>query len=161
MIVIADTGPINYLILIGAIDVLPALYDQVLIPPSVHEELGRQRAPEAVRLWIARPPVWLGVRAPSRSGDSFLIHLDAGERDAILLAEELGADQLIIDESRGRLDAKRRRLPFTGTLGILQAGAKQGLLDLKIAVGRLRQTSFHISQDILDELLKSGIDAGR
>jgi predicted nucleic acid-binding protein len=50
MIVIADTGPINYLVLIGEIDVLPALYERVVIPPSVHEELGRKRAPEAVRL---------------------------------------------------------------------------------------------------------------
>ena len=41
MIVIADTSPINYLILIGEIDVLPALYGQVLIPPSVREELDR------------------------------------------------------------------------------------------------------------------------
>jgi predicted nucleic acid-binding protein len=99
-------------------------------------------------------PVWLEVRAPSSAGDQFLTHLDAGERDAILLAEELHADQLIIDETRGRQEAKRRGLPFTGTLGILQAGAKQGLLDLKSVVGCLRQTSFHISQDILDELLK-------
>ena len=155
MIVIADTGPINYLILIGEIEVLPALYNQVLIPPSVHEELGRRRAPEAVRSWLGRSPIWLEVRTPSRSGDRFLTHLDAGERDAILLAEELNADQLIIDESRGRQEAKRRRLPFTGTLGILQAGAKQGLLDLKSAVGRLRETSFHISQDVLDELIRS------
>ena len=103
---------------------------------------------------LSGPPIWLEVRVPSGSGDEFLVRLDAGERDAILLAEELNADQLIIDETRGRQEAKRRHLPFTGTLGILQAGAKQGLLDLKSAVGRLRQTSFHISQDILDELLK-------
>lgn len=153
MIVIADTGPINYLILIGEIDLLPALYGQVLIPPSVSEELGRKRAPDAVRLWIAGPPVWLEVRTPIRSGDPFLTHLDAGERDAILLAEELHADQLIIDESRGRREARRRQLPFTGTLGILQAGAKQGLLDLKSAVNRLQQTSFHISQDVLNQLI--------
>ena len=155
MIVIADTGPLNYLILIGEIDVLPALYDRVLIPPSVQEELRRMRAPEAVRMWITHSPAWLEVRAPSRSGDRFLTHLDAGERDAILLAEEIHADQLIIDESRGRQEAKRRHLPFTGTLGILRAAANQGLLDLRNAVDHLRQTSFHVSQDILDELLKS------
>jgi predicted nucleic acid-binding protein len=126
----------------------------LLIPPSVHEELGRKRTPEAVRLWLARPPVWLEVRTPVCHGDPLLTHLDAGERDAILLAEELHADQLIIDESRGRREAKRRHLPFTGTLGILQAGAKQGLLDLKSAVGRLQQTSFHISKDILEQLIK-------
>ncbi len=153
MIVIADTSPINYLILIGEIHVLPALYDRVLIPPSVREELGRMRAPEPVRLWITRPPAWLEIRQPSGPGDPRLARLDPGERDAILLAEELHADQLIIDESRGRQEARRRHLPFTGTLGVLQAAAGQGLLDLERAVARLRHTSFHISQDILDRLI--------
>jgi predicted nucleic acid-binding protein len=84
-----------------------------------------------------------------------LTHLDAGERDAILLAEELGADQIIIDEIRGRREPKRRQLPFTGTLGVLATGAEQGLLNLRSAVDRLRQTNFHIAQDILDRLIGS------
>jgi predicted nucleic acid-binding protein len=70
------------------------------------------------------------------------------------LAEEIHADLLIIDESRGRQEAKRRQLPFTGTLGVLRAGARVGLLDLSSAVARLRQTSFHIAQDVLDKLVK-------
>jgi predicted nucleic acid-binding protein len=115
MIVIADTGPINYLILIGEVDVLPLLYHRVLVPLSVREELARPRAPEAVRIWIAQPPAWLETRSPSRAPDAELARLDAGERDAILLAEELGADQIIIDEIRGRREAKRRQLPSTGT----------------------------------------------
>jgi predicted nucleic acid-binding protein len=102
VIVIAHTSPINYLILIGAIEVLPTLYHRVLIPPSVFEELKRPRAPEAVRMWISQPPIWLEICAPAKSFDPELAQLDAGERDAILLAEELRADQLIIDEnSRG------------------------------------------------------------
>jgi predicted nucleic acid-binding protein len=152
MIVIADTGPINYLILIGEIELLPALYDRVAGPLSVCEELGRLRAPEAVRAWIAQPPSWLDILTPTSSPDAGLAHLDAGERDAILLAEELAADQIVIDEIRGRREAQRRGLHFTGTLGVLAAGAEQGLIDLRSAVDRLRQTSFYISADILDRL---------
>ena len=155
MIAVADTSPINYLILIGEIEVLSALYERVVIPSSVREELGRPRAPEIVRLWTSRPPAWLGILTPGRSADLHMIHLDPGERDAILLAEELQADQIIIDETRGRQEAKRRHLSITGTLGILQAGAQLGLLDLKVAVARLRRTSFHVSQDILDRLIES------
>ena len=153
MIVIADTGPINYLILIGEIAVLPALYHRVLVPPAVCDELKRPRAPQAVRAWIAQPPDWLAILSPSKSPDADLDHLDAGERDAILLAEELGAEQIIIDEIRGRREARRRGLLFTGTLGVLAAGAEQGLLELRDALERLRQTSFHISPDILDRFI--------
>jgi predicted nucleic acid-binding protein len=80
--------------------------------------------------------------------------LDDGERDAILLAQELGADELIIDDMSGRREARRRNLHFIGTLGVLRAAGKQGLLDFKTAVDRLRNTNFHVSQDILDQLLK-------
>jgi predicted nucleic acid-binding protein len=153
MIVIADTGPVNYLILIGEIDVLPALFHRIVIPYSVCEELKHPRAPDPVRRWIARPPAWLETRTPSKPPDAELARLDAGERDAILLADELGADQIVIDEICGRREAKRRHIPFTGTLGVLAAGAEQGLLDLRIAVGRLRQTNFHIAQAVLDRLL--------
>jgi predicted nucleic acid-binding protein len=69
------------------------------------------------------------------------------------LAEELGAAQLIIDEVRGRRVAQHRNLPVTGTLGVLKAAAQEGLLDLKTAVARLRLTSFHVAQAVLDFLL--------
>ena len=79
--------------------------------------------------------------------------LDPGERDAILLAQELEADELLIDDMRGRREAERRHLHFIGTIAILQAAARQGLLDLRDAFDRLRRTNFHIAQEILDRLL--------
>ena len=154
MIVIADTSPINYLILIGEIDVLPALYGQVLIPPSVREELDRQLTPQIVRRWIARPPDWFEVRSPRRAGDPQLNYLGAGEREAIILAEELHAYRLIIDEAPGRKEAKRRHLPMIGTLGVLRAAANQKLLDFRSAAMRLRKTSFYVSQNLLDQIVK-------
>ena len=154
MIVVADTTPINYLILIGEIDVLARLYGRVIIPQAVHEELTRLRTPESVRAWIAQPPDWLEILVPARIPDSALAKLDAGERDAITLAEELCADQLIVDELLGRREAERRGLSVIGTIGVLREASEEGLLDLRIAVERLRQTSFHISPSILAILLK-------
>jgi predicted nucleic acid-binding protein len=156
MIVIADTSPVNYLIWIGEIEVLPKLYSRVVVPLSVCDELKRPRAPEAVRLWIGQPPAWLETRAPSQAPDAELLQarLGPGERDAILLAQELGADELIVDELRGRREAERRHLHFTGTIGVLRTAAKEGLLDFKSAIDRLRQTTFYIAQDVLDRLMK-------
>ena len=59
MIVIADSTPLNYLILIHQVDLLPQLFDRILIPPAVFEELQHQETPDVVRRWIASPPSWL------------------------------------------------------------------------------------------------------
>ena len=90
MIVIADTSPINYLILIEAADVLQGLYGGVIIPNAVVRELVDPRAPSAVRDWISEPPVWLRVH-PDPPGDPTLAFLGAGESAAITLAEGFGS----------------------------------------------------------------------
>lgn len=156
MIVIADTSPLNYLIWIGEIEVLPQLYTSILVPPSVFIELKRSHAPEPVRHWIKQPPGWLELRAPLHAPDTGLqaARLGPGERDAILLAQELEADELILDDLRGRKEAERRQLNVIGTLGVLRSAAQRRLLDLNDALARLRETSFHISQEILDRLIE-------
>jgi hypothetical protein len=58
VIVVADAGPVHYLVLIEAIDILHPLYDSVLVPQTVSEELKSDSAPEAVRAWMKHPPVW-------------------------------------------------------------------------------------------------------
>jgi predicted nucleic acid-binding protein len=155
MIVIADTSPINYLVWIGEIDVLPKIYGRIFVPPAVCRELKAEDAPVAVRKWIAQPPDWLEVRMPTQQADAELVNadLDEGERDAILLAQELGADELIIDDLPGRKEAERRHLHFIGTLGVLRAASKRGLLDFKTAINALRRTNFHVSQELLDRLI--------
>ncbi len=55
-LVIADTGPVHYLILIGHVDVLPALFETVILTSTVQDELASRKAPAAVRQWIAEPP---------------------------------------------------------------------------------------------------------
>jgi predicted nucleic acid-binding protein len=157
MIVVADTTPINYLILIGEIDVLPKLYGHVIIPPAVHEELTNFRTPASVLTWMLQPPDWLKVLAPAPVSDPALAKLDAGEREAITLAEQLSGSpnsiQLIVDEHLGRREAERRGLLVIGTIGVLREASEEGLLDLRAAIERLRLTSFHISPAILAWLL--------
>ena len=69
-LVIADTGPINYLVLIGNIDLLPVLFEKVILPSAVQAELTDPDAPPSVRNWIADPPAWLDVHeTPSHQFD--------------------------------------------------------------------------------------------
>ncbi len=132
---------------------LPALYGRVVVPCAVSEELMCSRAPLKVREWMKQPPGWLEILSPTVV-DAKLAKLDAGEREAIALAEELSADQLIVDELLGRREAERRGLPVIGTIGVLREASEMGLLNLRNAFDRLRQTSFHVSPLILASLLK-------
>jgi predicted nucleic acid-binding protein len=79
--------------------------------------------------------------------------LDAGERAAILLARELGADLLLIDDREGVAAAQGMGLAVTGTIGLLYLAARRGPLDLSEAFKRLRHTSFRCPDRIIVELL--------
>ena len=145
MIVIADTAPIKYLVLIGEQNILPTLFGQVIIPKSVLRELLATATPEAVRQWVTNPPQWLEIRQMTTAPDVSLSHLDGGEREAIQLAEDLGADLLLVDEKAARREAAKRHLSTSGTLGVLDRAADKGLVDFLRALHRLKRTSFYIS----------------
>jgi predicted nucleic acid-binding protein len=155
-LVIADTGPLNYLILIGHIDLLPVLFEKVVLPATVESELASGKAPFLVRHWVGNLPAWLEVReAPlSQAEDASLKGIDAGERAAIQLAVSLNADLLLMDDRKGVNAAQRKGLRVTGTLGILDLAAQRGLADFAQAVEQLRQTNFRVSQTLLDALLE-------
>ena len=152
--VVSNTSPLNYLILLDEIDVLPRLYDRVSIPQSVSEELQAAETPEAVRRWILNPPDWLEILSETGSLDSDLAGLHAGERDAISLAMHLQADAVLIDERRGRGEAEKRRLKVIGTIGVLAFAHECGLLNLRNAIGRLQQTTFHLSPKLVASVLQ-------
>lgn len=151
MIVVADSGPLHYLILLEHIELLRRFYGQVLMPQAVADELSAAGAPPVVREWITRPPAWVEVRQVTPEDVTTVTSdLDPGERAAIALAEAVRADLLLIDESAGRAEAKRRHLRVTGTLGVLRAGAEQGLVDVPDLLERLKATSFYLDEALLN-----------
>ena len=155
MIVVADTSPLNYFVQIGCESVLSSLYQRVLIPPSVLDELGHASAPKIVGEWLLDLPRWIEVRRTAAPPDAALADLDPGEREAIQLAQEQRADLLLIDERLGRLVAKRRGLATTGTLGVLLAAAQKGLLDAAATFQQLAtKTNFRCSPELQNTFLQ-------
>ena len=112
MIVVGDTSPLNYLVLIGQVDVLPALFSRVAIPEAVAHELRSARASNVVRRWIGKPPAWLDIQ-PDPADDGTLNALDSGERSAIALALPIQAEQILIDDLDARIEAGRRNLSIS------------------------------------------------
>ena len=123
MLVVADTTPLRYLIVIGAIDILLPLYEPVVVPQTVYEELQHSRTPQEVRAWLVASPPWMELRHPGRI--EWLPQLGPGEQDAIALAEELHADFVLMDDADGRMEAERRAMTVIGTMGILERAAER------------------------------------
>jgi predicted nucleic acid-binding protein len=153
MIVISDATPINYLLLIGQEELLFKMFGRVLVPPAVHRELQRGGTPRAVRDWVANAPDWFEVRELARNPGPAPGSLGQGEWEAIALAEQVGAGLLLIDDRDGRREARRRLVPITGTLGILDRAADRELIDLPAVLTKLQQTNFYLPAEAFPSLL--------
>jgi len=159
--IVCDTSPLSYLVLIGEIDILADLYGHVSIPSAVADELRHPDGPDAPRRWISRPPEWLHVLPSSPQAPSDTISaeneafstLDQGERAAIRLAVHEDARLLVIDERAGRTVAKDLGLAVTGTLGVLDVAATEGLVNVAEVIERLRATSFRAAPPLYQWLL--------
>jgi predicted nucleic acid-binding protein len=126
---VADSGPLIYLNLVNAIDLLPKMFGTVYVPSIVLQELRSLKDPslESVRRWAQSPPSWVVLKDPSKI-DQTLQGLQRGEIAAISLAQEIRADRILVDDGDARTVAgqKDRKLTPTGTLGILDVAAERG-----------------------------------
>lgn len=112
MIVVSDTSPINYLLLIDQIDLFPRLFGQIIIPDVVRGEMLDADAPPILQQWIANPPSWLIIEAVQTIDETLNI-LDPGEQAAITLAQKTSCKspiQLLDDSLKQVHSCKCQRL---------------------------------------------------
>lgn len=157
MTTVSNSSPICYLTLIEELHILHVLFSQVFIPPSVELELSDVGASLEVQQIMKQRPNWLKIQSLIPKHDESLTNLHAGERDAILLAEQMDADIVLLDERQAREVALSRGLHITGLLGVLDEAAAKKLLDLPKAIERLRKTSFRITPILLKRLLDRNV----
>ena len=129
MIVVSNTSPITNLAAIGQLNLLQQLYQQIVIPQAVYQELTRygETIPGAIEVqtlpWIQRQTV-----ADRTLVTSLSYQLHEGESEAIALAIELNADWLLIDEQLGRKVASERGLRLAGIIGTLIEAKRRGFI---------------------------------
>lgn len=160
MIVVSDTSPLNYLLLIDAIGILPKLFDKVIVPKAVLTEMAHPRAPQVVRQWTMHLPTWITLVEPVVLLESTL-SLDAGEAAAISLAKQKAAAAILIDERRGSRIALSEKLKTIATLSILEAASSAGYCDLVSTIAALRKTSIRIPDEAIEAALARDVERRR
>ncbi|KPQ37889.1 MAG: putative nucleic acid-binding protein, contains PIN domain [Phormidium sp. OSCR] len=155
MIVVSDTTPISELTKVGYLMLLPKLFGTVMVPEGVFNELQAGDHPVSN---LVRDLSWLiVVTVNDRQKVSELQKvngLDLGESEAIALAEEMGAAQVLIDERAARRVAKQRHLPLIGTMGVLLLAKRQGLLtQVKEILDKMQAQGTRISERLYGQVL--------
>jgi predicted nucleic acid-binding protein len=152
-VVVSDTTPLHYLILLGHDPILAKLYGKVFVPPAVLRELAHPSAPPAISSWAKAPPGWLTVQAPASIPHPF-DDLDFGEREALALAKEIRAELILLDDKVARRVAEQEAFKVKGTLGVLADAARMGLLDFRASVETLQRTSMHIDPKLAQRIIE-------
>ncbi|MFB2934822.1 DUF3368 domain-containing protein [Aerosakkonemataceae cyanobacterium BLCC-F154] len=155
MIVIADTTPLSELAKVGQMNLLRDVFGQVILPEEVYQEVTTGTHPAAIEVPLAK---WIQVRSISDSQKLLELRittkLGLGECAAIILAQELNADRLLLDDFPARRVAESRNLPVTGTVGTLILAKQQGLIpNVKDVLDALIMQGKRISQALYKEVL--------
>lgn len=157
MIVVSNTTCLIGLASIGQFDLLRQLFDEVYIAQAVYDEAvvagreaGGAKREVSAATWIKT----VAVR-DRLAVEVLLDELDLGEAETIVLAREMGADWVLIDERKGRRKLVQLGLRKIGTLGILLKAKEVGLLPvIRPEVEQLQQRGFSISQLVVDSVLR-------
>ena len=160
MIIISDTSPLSSLDLVGYLSILKDIYTNVVIPQAVANELANLTE-EDIRIKAIISLKWIQVKQAANLELVACLrneyNLDIGEAEAIALALELKADELLIDERLGRREAVRLGLSITGVLGVLLIAKNRGLIAKvqPIIDALILQANFRISRQLYEEVLQT------
>jgi len=151
MIVVSNASPIILLDNIGRLDILHKLYKTIIIPEAVNREIFNQSKNKSEK------PAWIIIKfiSDKTKADYLKNTLDSGESEVIILAEELKADLLLLDDYEARKTAKAMKLKITGIAGVLLDSKEIGLIDSVCdEMEKLIQCNYRISKELYQLILK-------
>lgn len=131
MIVVSDTTPILSLLKAGKLGLLEILYQKIVVPEAVYNELTVNADYKDEREEIINCPFLLVEKVYNAESVNILRNvtgLDAGESESLVLYGEKEADLLLIDERKGRSVAKKMSVRYVGTMGVLMQAFDENII---------------------------------
>jgi len=152
--VVSNTTPIISLLKLNRIEILQNLYTQIYIPFAVYKEIENGKSKGFYK--DLSEIEWINiVEIKDKQAVKYFLDIDAGEAEAIVLATELNANLILLDEKLGRFHAKHAELKVTGTIGVLIKAKKTGLIkELKPLLDELIEKDVWISDSLKDEVIR-------
>lgn len=152
--IVSNTTPIISLLKINKLQILKDLYSEIFIPQEVFHEIEAGKTKEYYT--DLSKIKWIKVKGiKDQNSLSYFLDLDKGEAETIILATEINADLVILDETLGRYHAKHAGLKITGTLGVLLKAKKSGSIkEIKPLIYELRRKGIWLSENLIEIALK-------
>ena len=156
---VTNAGPLIHLSWIDRLDLLSSLYDELIAPVAVRDEVlsASEDIPGVAAIRAGLQRGWPTIRAVTdvASVRALRASLDAGEAEALVLAREVDADMVLLDDRRARSFALREGLPITGTLGILRRAREAGLIAAASPLlPALLAQGFRISEELVAQVVR-------
>lgn len=152
--IISNTTPILSLLKIDKLGLLKELYGKVIVPLAVYQEIEKGKEKPYYKDLTSLD--WIEIRNIKNSNSrEYLIDLDDGEAEVLILAKETNADLVILDEIMGRRYAKQLEINLTGTIGILLKAKEKGLIvSIKNLMTELEDKGTWLNPKLISKVLK-------
>ena len=156
MIVVSDATPLIALAKIKHLEILAELFGRVVIPQSVYDEVVTKALNRVGASEVAKVDFFDIRSATDQSKVTYLLtNLDAGEAEALVLAEELSANFVLLDEKKARRVAEKIGLRYMGTVGLLLAAKnKRKIKKLRPLLDELLANDFYLDEKLYERVLK-------
>lgn len=154
--VVVNTTPLIALSHVGELNILKKLYGKIIIPEAVYKELSVKEE-SICKKTVDSSLDWIQVDKIKNqlAKDMYKTQLHDGEVEVMILAKEIAADVVIIDDANAKKYAKYLELPVTGTLGALIKAKQEGYIgSLKCILQQMVKNGIYISQSLIEMCLK-------
>ena len=153
---VVDTSPLIFLAKLGHLGFLRRGADTVCVPRAVLDEI-HAKPDEATQAIERAGRTWLSVHVVGNRGavEMLLADLDLGEAETIVLAKEINADRVVMDDLDARRFARRVGLDLIGTMGLLLAARLRGEIpSVREEVERLQALGFRVAPPLVEAILR-------